>query len=235
MLTRLNRFIASSGIASRRKSEELISQGRVSVNNQIITGPGFKVDAEKDIVKVDDEKILPKKHIYFILNKPKGIVTTTEDERNRETVVDLIKTNERIFPVGRLDYNTTGVLLLTNDGEFSNLLTHPKNKVPREYEVKLDKSLAEEDKMKLVKGISIDGRKGSFDKVFVSKSDRRNIVVTAREGRNHFVKRMFDVLGYRVIKLNRRKFAGIRADIPVGSYRRLSKAEVEKIFDEYAK
>jgi 23S rRNA pseudouridine2605 synthase len=234
MLIRLNRFIASSGIASRRKSEEYILQGRVSVNDKIITDLSYKVDDEKDIVLLDDEKISPKKHLYFLLNKPKGIVTTTDDDKNRKTVVDLIKTKERIFPIGRLDYDTTGVLLLTNDGEFSNLLTHPKNEVPREYEVKLDKPLAEQDRIKLLKGINLDGSNAVFIKVFV-KDDKRNLNVICAEGRNRFVKRMFGALGYTVLKLNRKKFAGLTADIPLGSYRKLTTAEVKGIINQYGK
>jgi 23S rRNA pseudouridine2605 synthase len=234
MLIRLNKYIADSGIASRRKAEEFILQGRVGVNNKIITELGFRVNDENDIVTVDDEKINLKKHLYYLLNKPKGVVTTTDDDKKRETVVDLINVNERIYPVGRLDYNTTGVLLLTNDGDFANLLTHPGNKVPKEYEVKLDKGLLEEDRIRLLKGINIDDRKSTFIKVSTDAT-KKNITVTAVEGRNHFVKRMFGALGYTVIKLNRKNFAGIKADIPPGSYRKLTRTEIERLFNQYAK
>ncbi|HEX9740406.1 MAG TPA: pseudouridine synthase [Ignavibacteriaceae bacterium] len=234
MLIRLNKYIADSGIASRRKAEEFILQGRVGVNNKIITELGFRVNDESDIVTVDDEKINLKKHLYYLLNKPKGVVTTTDDDKKRETVVDLINVNERIYPVGRLDYNTTGVLLLTNDGDFANLLTHPGNKVPKEYEVKLDKGLLEEDRIRLLKGINIDDRKSTFIKVSTDAT-KKNITVTAVEGRNHFVKRMFGALGYTVIKLNRKNFAGIKADIPPGSYRKLTRTEIERLFNQYAK
>ena len=165
MLTRLNKYIAGSGITSRRKSEEYILQGRVTVNNKVVKELAYKVNSEQDSVMLDGEKITPRKHIYFLLNKPAGVITSTDDEKKRRTVVDLIKVNEKIFPVGRLDYNTTGVLLLTNDGEFSNLLTHPRNKVPKEYEVKLDKPLSNEDIEKLLKGIFIERRKGVFVKI----------------------------------------------------------------------
>lgn len=234
MLIRLNKYLADSGLASRRKSEEYILQGRVSVNNKIITEPGFRINDDKDVVLVDSEKIIPKKHIYLLLNKPKGVVTTTDDEKKRRTVIDLIKTRERIYPVGRLDYNTTGVLLLTNDGDFSNLLTHPKNKIPREYEVKIDKPITETDKAKLLKGVYIDDRKSIFTKILTDAS-RKNVVVTAVEGRNHFVKRMFGTLGYTVTKLNRKRFAGLTADISPGNYRKLSNDEVERLFKLYAK
>jgi 23S rRNA pseudouridine2605 synthase len=206
----------------------------VGVNNKIITELGFRVNDENDIVTVDDEKINLKKHLYYLLNKPKGVVTTTDDDKKRETVVDLINVNERIYPVGRLDYNTTGVLLLTNDGDFANLLTHPGNKVPKEYEVKLDKGLLEEDRIRLLKGINIDDRKSTFIKVSTDAT-KKNITVTAVEGRNHFVKRMFGALGYTVIKLNRKNFAGIKADIPPGSYRKLTRTEIERLFNQYAK
>lgn len=236
MLTRLNKFLSECGIASRRKSEDLISEGRVIVNNEIVTELSIKVDPVKDIVEVDGEKILPKKHIYFVLNKPKGYITSTSDEKSRRTVVELIKTQEKIFPVGRLDYNTTGVLLITNDGDFTNYLTHPRNKVPKEYEVRLDRNLSEEDVSRLLKGIYIEGKKGRFtDIVFPKRNNRKLAVVVAEEGRNHFVKDMFKALSYNVVSLNRKSFAGIKADIPEGSYRKLSEREISQVFKKYAK
>lgn len=234
MLIRLNKFIADSGISSRRKAEEFILQSRVSVNNKIINDLSFKVNSEIDIVFLDGEKVAPKKHIYFLLNKPKGFVTTTKDEKKRKAVVDLIKTNERIFPVGRLDYNTTGVLFLTNDGEFSNFLTHPKNKIPKAYEVKLNKPLEDKDNQKLLNGISIEGKKGKFIKIiFPNLKNKKQAEVTAVEGRNHFVKKMFSALGYEVISLNRKSFAGITVDFPAGSYRKFSEKEVKAIVKTY--
>jgi 23S rRNA pseudouridine2605 synthase len=235
MLTRLNKYIAESGITSRRKSDEFILQGRVSVNNKVIMELGYKVDSDQDTVMVDGEKINPRRHIYFLLNKPAGVITTTDDEKKRRTVVDLINVNEKIFPVGRLDFNTTGVLLLTNDGEFSNFLTHPRNKIPKEYEVKLDKPLSAEHLEKLLKGIYIDGKKGVFSKILLLSSNRKSVVVTTFEGRNHFVKKMFDTLGYHVIALNRKSFAGFIADVPLNSYRKLTKTEVERVLKNYAK
>ncbi len=231
---RLNKYISESGITSRRKAEELILEGRVSVNNKIVTELSFKVIPDQDIVSLDGEKINPKKHLYYLLNKPKGVVTTTNDEKNRKTVVDILKTKERIFPVGRLDYNTTGVLLLTNDGDFSNLLMHPRNSVPRDYEVKLDKPLSEEDKARLLKGIYINGKKGVFKKVLSPKNkDKKLVIVTTVEGRNHFVKNMFKALNYNVTNLNRKTFAGITANIPVGAYRELTQTEIEGVIKNY--
>ncbi|MEJ2104589.1 MAG: pseudouridine synthase [Ignavibacteriaceae bacterium] len=152
---RINKFLSDSGVGSRRNSEQFILEKRVSINEKIITDLSFKVDPETDTVTLDGERIKPRRHIYILLNKPKGYITSVSDERNRRTVLDLIKTKDRIYPVGRLDYDTTGLLFLTNDGDFSQLLTHPKNKVPREYEVKLDKPVREEDKKSLLNGIML--------------------------------------------------------------------------------
>ena len=231
---RLNKFISDCGITSRRKAEELILQGRVSINDKVVLELSQKIDTENDIVLLDGEKLRPKRHVYFLLNKPKGVVTTTDDEKNRKTVVDLIKTKEKIFPVGRLDYDTTGVLILTNDGEFSNLLTHPKNKIQRVYEVKLDKPLTEEDKLKLTSKVYIKGKKGRFIKaVFSNKKDNRHLTITAVEGRNHFVKNMFGTLGYTVLTLNRKSFAGIACNIPVGMHRVLTREEISGVIENY--
>ncbi|MGD1006728.1 MAG: pseudouridine synthase [Ignavibacteriaceae bacterium] len=235
-LIRLNKYLSDCGISSRRKSEEYILQGRVSINNKVALDLSAKVDPTNDIVLLDGEKIFQKRKLYILLNKPKGVVTTTIDEKNRKTVVDLIKSRDKIFPVGRLDYNTTGVLILTNDGEFSNFLTHPVKRIPREYEVKLDRTLTGEDKEKLCKGIYIKGVKGKFIKVTLhDKKNWKFVTVIAIEGRNHFVKNMFGALGYTVEALNRKSFAGITADIPVGAYRVLSKDEISGVIKTYGK
>src|SRR3990172_6007642 len=230
MLTRINKFIADSGLTSRRKAEELILQGRVSVNNKVVGTLSYKINPDKDEVFIDGERIRAKKNIYYLLNKPKGVISSTNDEKHRRTVVDLINTKERIYPVGRLDFNTTGVLLLTNDGDFSNLLTHPRNKVPKEYEVKLDKPLSNEDIEKLLKGIFIERRKGVFVKISLLSPNKKVARITTFEGRNHFVKKMFGALGYYVTGLNRKSFAGFTADVPLSSYRKLSKTEIEGVF-----
>ena len=236
MPVRLNKFIAESGISSRRKAEEFILQGRVTVNRKTITELSFKVNPDEDEVFVDGERIKQKQYVYYLLNKPKGVITTTDDEKNRMTVVNLIKTNQKIFPVGRLDYNTTGVLFLTNDGNFSNLLTHPKNKILRVYEVNLDRNLEDDDKSTLLKGVYIEGEKGVFTKAeFPKIKDRKRLIVTCTEGRNKFIKRMFEALGYTVVLLNRISFAGMNADIPLGTYRKLTTLEVKNLFKNYAK
>lgn len=232
---RINKFLADSGISSRRKSEEFILQGRVAVNDKIVTDFSYKIDIEKDIVSLDGEKIKPRKHIYILLNKPKGYITSVSDDRNRSTVIDLVKSNERIYPVGRLDYDTTGLLFLTNDGEFSQLLTHPGNKVPREYEVKLDNPLAEDDILKLLKGVLLEGKRGKFLKItFPIQKDKEYVTVSCEEGRNRFVKRMFRRFGYTVLELNRFSYAGIMLDVPKGKYRNLSLNEVHQIKQKFS-
>jgi 23S rRNA pseudouridine2605 synthase len=231
---RINKFLADSGISSRRKSEEYILQGRVAINDKIVTEFSHKVDIEKDIVTLDGEKIKPKKNIYILLNKPKGYITTVSDDRNRRTVMDLVKSKERIYPVGRLDYDTTGLLFLTNDGELSQLLTHPGNKVPREYEVKLDRPLDENDRLKLLQGVLLEGKKGKFIKItFPWQKNKEIVSVVCEEGRNKFVKRMFRKLDYTVLELNRLSFAGIMLDIPTGKSRNLTFSEIEQLKQKY--
>jgi len=235
-MVRINKYLADSGVTSRRKAEEFILQGRVSVNNQLIIDLSFKVNPDKDEVQIDGEKIRVKKNIYLLLNKPKGVVSTTSDEKKRKTVIDLINTREKIYPVGRLDYNTTGVLLLTNDGDFSNLLTHPKNKVPKIYEVKLNRPLEDVDKKSLLRGIYVDRKKGRFEKItFTNHRERKIVEVECVEGRNRFVKIMFEALGYNVKNLNRSSFANVKANIPIGNYREMKNEEVKKIVKLYSK
>lgn len=234
MLTRINKYLSECGIASRRKVEELIIQNRVMLNNKIVSDLSTKIDADTDTVQVDGEVITLKKHVYYLLNKPKGTITTTNDDKGRTTVLDLIKTDRSIYPVGRLDFNTTGVLLLTNDGNFSYLLTHPKHKVPREYDVKLDKALTDDDKIILLSGITLDKKKSRFESINSPQKKNKTILrVKCFEGRNHFVKRMFSSLGYTVKSLNRYSYAGLKADIPIGTHRKLSHIEVNKIMNQY--
>ncbi|MGE5680480.1 MAG: pseudouridine synthase [Bacillota bacterium] len=234
MQIRLNKFLSECGIASRRKVEELILQGRISVNNELITHLAVKVDPEKDVIRLDGELVRPDEKVYFLLNKPKGFVTTTNDEKKRKTVIDLIKTKVKIFPVGRLDYDTSGVLILTNDGDFSNLLLHPENKVPRIYRVMINKPLAIKDKERLLKGIMIDDRKGKFETIYPTK--KLNIInISTVEGRNHFVKNMFKALGYTVVELSRISYGGIKLEnLPLGAYRPLTKEEINSIYKKYA-
>ena len=235
MKIRLNRYLAECGIASRRKVEEYILDGRVEVNGKTIVDLAFFVE-ENDSVKYDGRLLRLEKKVYFLLNKPKGYITSTADEKGRKTVIELINTKQKIFPVGRLDYNTKGVLILTNDGDFANLLMHPKNKVPREYHVLLDKDLDGEHRLRLIKGITLEGSKGRFESITFTKPksfNRMNVVT--HEGRNHFVKNMFGLLGYTVKELERVSYGGITTrNLPLGSYRLLTAGEIKKVFTDYA-
>jgi len=230
MKVRLNKYLAECGVASRRKSDELITEGRVTVNGNIILELGTKIDPDNDEISIDGEKLKVQSKVYYILNKPKGIITTTSDDKKRKTVVDLIKTNKKIFPVGRLDFNTTGLLLLTNDGEFSNYLTHPRNGIEREYEVKLDRELSKQDREKLTKGIYLDRKKSKFTQITYPKRNNYFFVkVVTVEGRNHFVKNMFSKLGYNVKELNRSRYGKFTLkNLQRGEYRELTLKEIKK-------
>jgi len=233
---RLNKFLSDCGIASRRKAEEFILQGRVSINGYTVKKLGSVINPTKDKVMLDGELIKQKKLVYYLLNKPRGFITSTNDERGRKTVVELINTKESIFPVGRLDYNTTGVLLLTNDGDFSNLLAHPSSKVQRHYEAVINKPLKMDDEQKLKKGFNIDGKKGKFVDVNVAKNDPVSVQVVTVEGRNHFVKKMFAAAGYYVNALDRTKYGPFsHKNIPVGAYRELNEKEITEVYKAYAK
>ncbi|MCX7876281.1 MAG: rRNA pseudouridine synthase [Melioribacteraceae bacterium] len=236
MKIRLNRFLAESGVASRRKAEEFIKEGRVTINNKVVVELATLIDDENDIVKVDGEIVKPEKKVYYLLNKPKGYITTTDDEKGRKKVTDLINTKQKIFPVGRLDFDTTGVLILTNDGDFANFLMHPKNKIIREYKVMLDKPITDEDKSRLVKGITLDGKKSKFEKLYYPNKDyKESLIATVTEGRNHFVKRMFSALGYNVKKLERISYANFNVKgMPLGSYRIISKEEIKKVYEDFS-
>ena len=231
---RINKFLAMSGVASRRKAEEYILEGRVDVNGNTIISLSFMVDPDKDKVSLDGEPLKFEEKVYYILNKPSGYITTVEDDKNRPTVMELIKTSKRIFPVGRLDYDTTGVLILSNDGEFANVMLHPKNKILRTYEVKLDKPFEQSHLEPLLKGVSIEGGKGKFESVKVDRKNPRNLTVECTEGRNLFVKRMFRKMGYFVDKLHRSKFAGFNVnDIKSGAYRQASNQEIQDVLAKY--
>ena len=234
MEVRLNKFIAESGFASRRKAEEYITQGRVQINGKVVKVLATKVNPFEDEVYVDDVKLKRKEKIYFLLNKPKGFITSTSDEKNRRTVVELINTREKIFPVGRLDYNTTGVMLLTNDGEFSNRITHPKNNFKRVYIATIDKDLAENDKEQLLRGVFFEKRRGQFTEIsYVKERNYKIVRVATVEGRNHFVKRMFSSLGYRVRELERESFASFNVKgLRQGEYRILANKEIKEFIEK---
>lgn len=233
-MERLQKIISNSGIASRRKAEELIKEGRVKVDGVVVTELGTKV-SKKNIVEVDNVKIGTEEKVYYLLNKPRGVVTTTSDEHGRKTVVSLIETDKRIYPVGRLDYDTTGLILLTNDGEFTNNITHPKNKIDKTYVAKINGILTITDIMALKKGVMIDNFKTSSAKVKVRKIDNKNkhsiVEITIHEGKNHQVKRMFESLGYEVLKLKRERIAFLTLKgLTSGDYRMLTPKEVNQLY-----
>ena len=236
-MERLQKVIANSGYTSRRNAEKLITEGKVEVNGEIITELGFKVSAS-DIIAV--EGTLIKKEVkkeYYLLNKPRFTICTSSDEKGRKTVVDLIDTDERIYPIGRLDYNTTGLLLLTNDGDLANHLMHPKNEVKKTYLAKIEGILTKEDIVKLKKGIVIDDRKVNTSNFKVRSKDivknTSMVEITIVEGRNHIVKRIFSSLKHDVIKLTRTNYAFLDlGNLKSGEYRMLSLKEVKRLFNE---
>jgi len=233
-MERLQKVIAASGVTSRRKAEELIAQGKVMVDGVVIDELGYKVNGNEEII-VDGIKINKEDKVYYLLNKPRGVVTTTSDEKGRKTVLDLIGDNRRIYPVGRLDYDTTGALILTNDGEFANNLMHPKNEIDKVYIAKISGFLTPSDIMSLKKGVLIDGVKTSKAKVRVRKTDKETrtsiVELTIHEGRNHQVKNMFKVLGYEVIKLKRERIAFLDVkSLSSGEYRVLNPKEVKQLY-----
>ena len=208
---RLNKYIAASGICSRREADQLITAGLVSVNGKIITELGTKVKPEDD-VRYNGERIRNERKVYLLLNKPKDYVTTTDDPKERKTVMLLIKNacKERIYPVGRLDRNTTGVLLFTNDGEMAKKLTHPGYNKKKIYHVFLEKSFSAADMKKLSEGITLEDGFIQPDAIsYVSSEHKREIGLEIHSGRNRIVRRMFESLGYRVSKLDRVYFAGL--------------------------
>ena len=234
-MERLQKVIANLGYCSRRKAEELISEGKVSVNGNIVTELGTKVKTS-DTIEVEGNILDNNKNYeYYILNKPRGVVTTTHDEHDRKTVVDLIDTNTRIYPVGRLDYDTTGLLLLTNDGVLANKLMHPSSKIDKTYVAKIEGMISLISVKKLRSGVVIDGYKTRPARVkikSVNKKTNKSIVeITISEGKNHQVKKMFEAVGHHVEKLKREKYAifDIR-DLKVGDYRKLTFKEVSILY-----
>ena len=234
---RLQKFLAENGIASRRKCEEYILDGRVKVNNEIVTTLGTKIDPAKDVVKFDDKPVGEKKqdYIYIILNKPIGVVTTAHDQFDRECVVDLIKIKQRVVPVGRLDMYTSGALILTNDGDFVYKVTHPKHEVTKTYNVTLKGEVTEEECNKLAEGIKLDdGFTTSKAKVKILKIDEEShisrIQITIHEGKNRQVRRMCEAIGKKVLALHRSKIGDITIkDLKLGDWRFLKQSEIDSL------
>ena len=235
-MDRIAKVIANSGFTSRRKAEELISQGKVMVNGNVVSELGMKVD-NNDTITVCGKMIKNEEKEYYLLYKPSGVVTTTKDEKNRKTVIDLIETDKRIYPVGRLDYDTTGVLLLTNDGELTNKLIHPKNMINKTYIAKVKGILTNKEAKELENGVVIDGFKTSKSKVKIRKIDKiKNttiVEITIHEGKNHQVKKMFESVNHEVVKLKRESFSFLNVkNMNAGEYRKLTIKEVKKLYNE---
>ena len=232
-MMRLNRYLAQAGVASRRKCDELILQGRVTVNGEKVAELGVRVDEIQDKITFDGSPVnVPRNFKYIILNKPAGYVTTAKDEFNRHTVLDLIPLEERIFPVGRLDYETTGLLLVTNDGELSNQLIHPKYKFEKTYHVLLDKLVKPVAIYNLQLGVELDGKKTARCKIHqIRVVDNCSLLeVKLREGRNRQIRRMFELYEYNVDKLDRIAFGPLTlAGLKRGEWRYLRRTEIEKL------
>ncbi|MBQ9853814.1 MAG: rRNA pseudouridine synthase [Bacilli bacterium] len=234
-MERLQKVIANLGYASRRKAEELIVAGRVKVNGDVITELGTKVKTS-DIIFIDDAILDNNKNYeYYLLYKPREVISSSNDEHDRKTVVSMINTTTRIYPVGRLDYDTTGLILLTNDGELTNKLTHPSSNIEKKYVAKVSGIVSGVDIKKLSSGIIIDGKKTSKAKVKLKSIDKKNnksiVELTIHEGRNHQVRKMFESLGYDVLKLKREKYANLDlSGLRAGEYRKLSNKEVAILY-----
>ena len=239
MEERLQKYLAKAGIASRRKCEELILDGKIEVNGLVVTELGTKV-SEKDIVKYNGKIVKTEEEkVYILLNKPIGYVTTAKDQFNRETVLDLVKINKRIVPVGRLDMYTSGALILTNDGEFVNMLTHPRNEVNKTYNVTLKGFVENEDILKLQNGVEIDdGYITKPAKVKILKIDEEKnisrIQITIHEGKNRQVRKMCEAINKRVLALHRSKIGNIEVkDLKVGNWRYLTNKEIENLHKKH--
>ena len=233
-MERLQKVIAASGVTSRRKAEELILAKKVIVNGEVISELGIKV-SDKDVILVNGVKINREEKVYYLLNKPRNVITSTNDEKGRDTVVSLISEDKRIYPVGRLDYDTTGALILTNDGEFANMMMHPSNNIDKVYVAKIKGILLPSEIMELKNGVLIDGVKTAKAKVKVKRVDKDSntsiVELTIHEGKNHQVKRMFEAVGKEVLKLKREKIAFLDlSGLNSGEYRKLSHKEVSKLY-----
>jgi 23S rRNA pseudouridine2605 synthase len=226
---RLNKYLSNAGICSRREADVLIQTGVVSINGEIITELGYKIKPD-DVVRYDGETINAETKRYVLLNKPKGFITTMDDPLGRKTVMGLVRKacRERVYPVGRLDRDTTGLLLFTNDGDMAKKLTHPKHKALKIYHVELSKAVSREHLQQLLKGIDLEDGRTNFDAAeFVKDGNSREVGVELHSGKNRIVRRMFEALNYEVVKLDRVQFAGLnKKDLPRGMYRHLSEKEV---------
>lgn len=230
---RLNKFLAHAGIASRRAADTLIMQGHVTVNGTVVQEMGYKVQ-ESDVVKFKGKAIKPvDKLVYYLLNKPRNVLSTSQDERGRKTVIDILakKVPERVYPIGRLDRNTSGLILLTNDGELTKKLSHPSHKVPKVYQATLDKNLSLKDMETMRTGITLEDGEIKADSLhFAENMTKREVLIELHSGKNRIVRRIFEHLGYEVVKLDRVYYAGLtKKNLPRGFFRPLTKEEVRML------
>jgi 23S rRNA pseudouridine2605 synthase len=233
--TRLNKFISNAGVCSRRQADEYIKAGYVTVNDEVVIEMGYKVKPN-DTIKFKNKKVQNDKKVYILLNKPKGYLTTVSDDRERKTVMELVNTvkDARIYPVGRLDRNSSGILLLTNDGELAQKLSHPSGEVTKVYQVELDKPLESKDLLKIREGVVLEDGKANVDQVdyTLPRGDDKYVGVELHSGKNRIVRRIFESLGYEVQKLDRVLYAGLtKKNLPRGKWRFLTEKEV--IFLKY--
>lgn len=226
---RLNKYLSNAGICSRREADVLIQTGVVSINGEIVTELGYKIKPG-DVVRYDGETINAETKRYVLLNKPKGFITTMDDPLGRKTVMGLVRKacRERVYPVGRLDRDTTGLLLFTNDGDMAKKLTHPQHRALKIYHVELNKPVSREHLQQLLKGVDLEDGRTNFDAAeYVKEGNSREVGVELHSGKNRIVRRMFESLGYDVVKLDRVQFAGLtKKDLPRGMYRHLTEKEV---------
>lgn len=235
---RLQKYMAEAGISSRRKAEELILEGKVKVNGKIVDELGIKIVPNKDIVEYNGKKVvLEKEYVYILLNKPIGYVTTVKDQFNRDSILDLVKTNKRIVPVGRLDMYTSGAIILTNDGDFVYKVTHPKHEIEKTYTVTIKGIVKNNEVEELKKGVKIEDYITKPAKVKILKTDEEKNIsrleITIHEGKNRQVRKMCEAIGHKVLALHRSKIAGIGVkDLELGKWRYLTNKEVKKILNE---
>lgn len=233
-LKRLQKRIAEQSDYSRRKAEELIIEGKVCVNGSVVQELGFKV-SDKDKIEIEGVVLNTNEKKYYILNKPEKCVSTVSDDKGRKTVIDFIKTKAKVYPIGRLDYDTTGILLLTNDGDFANLMMHPSSNIEKVYSAKIDGIMTLNDVKDLKKGVIIDGYKTKEAKVKVrkinSKTNTSIVEVTISEGHNHQVKKMFKVLGFNILKLDRIRYGILTIEnLKRGEAKELSKKDISRLY-----
>ena len=230
---RLNKFLSNSGVASRRKSDELISQGKVFVNGKVVSELGLQINEKRDKVMVDGKQIkLPSSFVYIKLNKPKGYACTAHDEKGRKTIYELIDTDERLFSIGRLDYDTEGLILLTNDGDFANKVAHPKYAIEKEYRVTIEGQIKESELAVLRKGVVVDGERMPSAKVeFLSSDDKfTKLSVVIDEGQNRQIRRMFEAIGKSIRLLKRVRIGQVRlGGLKRGDYRDLTEDELNSL------